>query len=249
MRGKKIKIGFCQGYVLGGGLGHAMSYDVRYITPQVKLAMPEVNIAFFPDVGARYFLSRYFSKALHRFLSITGYMLDAQDAIHYGLADGVLPYESFEVCIDDLLSKPWQDILSVKKIIQPQLITVDPYSILDGRSGDVEALFDIDDFDLWYKKIKETEWFEPIKKASPLSIWVIFHTILHELSLKSVTAACHADFALVQYMMEQDDFKEGIRTRIIDKNAQPTWVVQDFPNPKLLLNKMDKAVYDADLDR
>lgn len=45
------------GYVLGGGMGLLQSAAVRIVTPSSRLAMPEISIGLYPDVGASWFLS------------------------------------------------------------------------------------------------------------------------------------------------------------------------------------------------
>src|SRR5699024_521984 len=46
------------GIVMGGGVGLAYGASNRIVTERTKWAMPEMNIGFFPDVGAAYFLNK-----------------------------------------------------------------------------------------------------------------------------------------------------------------------------------------------
>ncbi len=46
------------GYVLGGGMGLLQGASTRIVTPSSRLAMPEISIGLYPDVGASWFLSR-----------------------------------------------------------------------------------------------------------------------------------------------------------------------------------------------
>ncbi len=45
-----------EGYVMGGGLGLFMAAPFRLVTPHSRLAMPEINIGLYPDVGGNSFL-------------------------------------------------------------------------------------------------------------------------------------------------------------------------------------------------
>ncbi|MDG3086594.1 enoyl-CoA hydratase/isomerase family protein [Vibrio hannami] len=42
------------GIVMGGGVGLTYGASHRIVTERTKWAMPEMNIGFFPDVGAAY---------------------------------------------------------------------------------------------------------------------------------------------------------------------------------------------------
>src|SRR5690625_5638728 len=46
------------GVVMGGGVGLSYGASNRIVTEKTKWAMPEMNIGFFPDVGAAYFLNK-----------------------------------------------------------------------------------------------------------------------------------------------------------------------------------------------
>jgi enoyl-CoA hydratase/carnithine racemase len=59
---------------------------VRIVTPSSRLAMPEISIGLYPDVGASWFLARLPGK-LGLFLGLTGAPINARDALDLGLAD------------------------------------------------------------------------------------------------------------------------------------------------------------------
>ena len=46
------------GIVMGGGLGILAGCHIRIVTETTRIAMPEVTIALFPDVGGSWFLNR-----------------------------------------------------------------------------------------------------------------------------------------------------------------------------------------------
>lgn len=51
----KLVIAWGHGLVMGGGMGIYMAADYRIVTENSQLAMPEVRIGLYPDVGATYF--------------------------------------------------------------------------------------------------------------------------------------------------------------------------------------------------
>src|SRR5262249_5359630 len=71
------------GIVMGGGMGVAQGSRLRLVGERTRMAMPEVGIGFFPDVGASYFLSRLPGQ-LGRYLALTGAQIRAADALYAG---------------------------------------------------------------------------------------------------------------------------------------------------------------------
>ncbi len=70
--------------------------------PGSQLAMPEIGIGLYPDVGASWFLSRLPGK-LGLFLGLTGARMNARDAVDLGLADRILHDAQQDELIDGLL--------------------------------------------------------------------------------------------------------------------------------------------------
>ena len=54
----KPYVALMAGIVMGGGVGVSAHGNVRVVTDNLKIAMPEVGIGFIPDVGGTYLLSR-----------------------------------------------------------------------------------------------------------------------------------------------------------------------------------------------
>ena len=89
----KPYVALMDGVVMGGGLGIAHANagtGLRVVTDGTRMAMPEVNIGLFPDVGASYFLARTPGKLGH-YLALTGLTIGAADALYAGLADTFVP--------------------------------------------------------------------------------------------------------------------------------------------------------------
>ena len=83
-------IAVMDGMVMGGGVGLSTPAAHRIVTERSAVAMPEVGIGFFPDVGASYLLARApgFSGT---YMALTGDRMAAADAIYCGLADIHIP--------------------------------------------------------------------------------------------------------------------------------------------------------------
>ncbi|WP_170925685.1 enoyl-CoA hydratase/isomerase family protein, partial [Bacillus sp. S1-R1J2-FB] len=55
---KKPMIACLDGIVMGGGVGLTNGANYRIVTERTKWSMPEMNIGFFPEVTAAYFLNK-----------------------------------------------------------------------------------------------------------------------------------------------------------------------------------------------
>src|SRR5213076_193329 len=95
----KPYIALMDGVVMGGGMGIAQGgpdCGLRIVTERTKMAMPEVNIGLFPDVGGSHFLS-HAPGALGMYLGLTGLTIGAADALYVGLADVFVPVDQLPV--------------------------------------------------------------------------------------------------------------------------------------------------------
>src|SRR6201987_804302 len=88
----KPVIAVMDGLVMGGGVGLSAHALHRVVTERSSVAMPEVGIGFFPDVGASFLLARA-PGDIGTYLALTGQRLGAADALFCKLADIHVPAE------------------------------------------------------------------------------------------------------------------------------------------------------------
>lgn len=86
----KPYVAFMDGLVMGGGVGLSGHASHRVVTDRTKLAMPEVGLGFFPDVGCTWLLSRSPGE-IGTYFGLTGQTMNGPDAIHAKFADAVVP--------------------------------------------------------------------------------------------------------------------------------------------------------------
>src|SRR6202140_3197229 len=86
----KPYVAFMDGLVMGGGVGLSAHGRHRVVTERTKLAMPEVGLGFFPDVGGTFLLSRSPGE-VGAYFGLTGQTMNGPDAIHAKFADAVVP--------------------------------------------------------------------------------------------------------------------------------------------------------------
>jgi enoyl-CoA hydratase len=87
------------GIVMGGGIGVSAHASHRVVTERSSVAMPEVGIGLFPDVGATYLLSRAPGE-LGVHLALTGVTIGAADAMTCGLAARCVPSGRLDELVD-----------------------------------------------------------------------------------------------------------------------------------------------------
>lgn len=86
------------GFSLGGGCELAMACHFRVASENAKFGQPEVNLGLIPGYGGTQRLAQLIGKGKAMEISLTAGMLNAQEALHYGLVNYV-------VTSDELLPK------------------------------------------------------------------------------------------------------------------------------------------------
>src|ERR1700742_3172483 len=86
----KPYVAFMDGIVMCGGFGLSAHSSHRVVTERTKLAMPEVGLGFFPDVGGTFLLS-HAPGEVGTYFGLTGTTMNGPDAIHARFADLVVP--------------------------------------------------------------------------------------------------------------------------------------------------------------
>src|SRR5262249_53963093 len=86
----KPYVAFMDGIVMGGGVGLSAHSSHRVVTEKTKLAMPEVGLGFFPDVGGTWLLA-HAPGEIGTYFGLTGTTMNGPDAIYAGFADAMVP--------------------------------------------------------------------------------------------------------------------------------------------------------------
>ncbi len=126
------------GIVMGGGLGVMAGCSHRVVTEKTRIAMPEVTIALFPDVGGSWFLNHMPGKS-GQFLALTGASINAADAIYTGIADRFISSERREEVFEALLRQKWQvDPAAIMRLVRHTLRPFAEQSVSQCPGGQVE---------------------------------------------------------------------------------------------------------------
>ncbi len=87
----KPVIAAINGFALGGGTEMALACHVRIASENAKLGQPEVKLGLIPGFGGTQRLSRLVGKGKALEMILTGKIIGAQEALHIGLVNQVVP--------------------------------------------------------------------------------------------------------------------------------------------------------------
>ncbi|MEN7429288.1 enoyl-CoA hydratase/isomerase family protein [Chromobacterium sp. TRC.1.1.SA] len=236
-RYKKPLIVWGGGIVMGGGLGLMAGASHRVATPATRIAMPEITIGLYPDVGGSWFLQRM-PAHLGLFLALTGAPLNAHDALIANLADHVLAADAYPALLEALQAANWGDDAHARPALVSALLNQ-----LEGQLGDalpasnvernllaVHRLMNRGDLAAVAAALNETAFEDPwladaaksFRHGSPTSAAVSWE-ILNRSKHMSLAEALRMELALSINFCARSDFPEGVRALLVDKDRNPRW--------------------------
>ena len=221
------------GITMGGGMGIAQGSALRIVGERTRIAMPEVAIGFFPDVGASYFLSRL-PGGIGVYLALTGVQIGGADALYGRLADVYLPPAAIETLSGDLAALNWSDDppADLRRFIHARAALGLPAPSLSLLRPAIDAHFSQPTVPAILASLDaETrpayaDWAHQsaqlMRSRSPTLLCVTLRQL--QLGKELSLAACfRMELAMAQQSFEQGDFLEGVRALLIDKDNAPQW--------------------------
>jgi enoyl-CoA hydratase len=220
----KPYVSLIDGIVMGGGVGVSLHGTHRIAGDRYLLAMPEVGIGFFPDVGATYALPRLpDAGGVH--LALTGDRIGAADALALGLATHAVPSARMAELADALTGRgALEDILGGFAVaLPPGRSAAETATIRDsfGAPSLAEVLARLraraQAGDAFAEKLLST-----IETKSPTSLSIAFEQMRRGRDL-DFAEAMRTEFRIVSRIPHGHDFYEGVRAVVIDKDQAPRW--------------------------
>jgi enoyl-CoA hydratase/carnithine racemase len=224
-RYRKPVIAIMDGMVMGGGVGISAHAAHRVVTERSMIAMPEVSIGYFPDVGASFLLARAPGRVGFH-LALTGERVGAGDAIYTGLADVHIPS---------------QKLADVPAALAGCRTAQEVRTCLDRMSGPpaagklaaarpwIDACYGADEVEEIFARLRASTapdapaTFAALQKMSPTSLKITLRNIGSALSFGKVERSFQQDYRLSLACIAGHDFIEGIRAAIVDKDRRPIW--------------------------
>lgn len=236
----KPYIAFMDGIVMGGGMGVSQGANVRIVTENTRMAMPETAIGLFPDVGGGHFLSRC-PGHVGEYLALTGHVMGADEALAYGLADVVAPAHSLpdawaalqQIAAPDGQTwaeewQRWMDTAGWPRKSGPQAPLL---------TAEVEAAFGQPSVQAVATQLERTptpqaeKALEVLRTRSPLMLHVVLEqvrrartmTFADELRMERDLVRHCFYTAHLQRSGLASETVEGIRALAVDKDHAPRW--------------------------
>jgi enoyl-CoA hydratase len=93
------------GYALGGGCELALACDIRICADTAKFGQPELGLGIIPGAGATQRLPRLVGMGRAKHLILTGDIIDAKQALEWGLVTAVTPAGQLQIRARELAKK------------------------------------------------------------------------------------------------------------------------------------------------
>jgi enoyl-CoA hydratase len=224
----KPYVAFMDGIVMGGGVGLSAHGRHRVVTERTRLAMPEVGLGFFPDVGGTFLLSRAPGE-LGSYFGLTGQTMNGPDAIHAGFADAVVPSARLAALREVLTS------------VRPGTRSDEVQRLIDGfatgeASGPVAAMQA--EIDRWFAFERMEHIIAALTndgseaaratlnilgEKSPRGMVVTLKLLRLARTAATLEECLVREYRAALAVFASDDFREGVRAAVIDKDRNPKW--------------------------
>ena len=98
-------ISFVEGYALGGGFELALSCDMIVASSDAKFGLPEINLGLIPGIGGTQKTKNFTSNQNIKYLAMTGDIIDANQALKFGIVSKIFPTNDFNKLTVEFLKK------------------------------------------------------------------------------------------------------------------------------------------------
>lgn len=231
------------GIIMGGGLGVFAGASTKIVTERSNVAMPEITIGLFPDVGASYFLNKM-PPGIGKFLGLTGTSINALDCLAIGLADYYLPSGYKEVFVNQLLlldvvdqkninllckelelpgdqhTKPNTDEESLAGKLVPFIQEISPLEDIQNAEGAKAFITKLANAHPDSKLLERA--YKSLIKGSPITAHLVMQQLLKSKNL-SLGDCFRMELSMAYQCSVIGEFEEGVRALLIDKDNQAIW--------------------------
>ncbi|KAA8525592.1 hypothetical protein F0562_007447 [Nyssa sinensis] len=223
------------GITMGCGAGISLPGMFRVVTDKTVFATPETQMGFHPDAGGSFYLSRL-PGYLGEYIALTGEKLNGVEMIacglatHYSLKDrltwieerlGKLTTDDPSV-IENNLAQYGDLVYPDKRSVLHKIERIDKCFSQDSIEEIIDALENeaAESYDEWC-----TTALKKLREASPLSLKVTLQSI-REGRFQPLDQCLAREYRMSLNWISKrvsNDFCEGVRARLVDKDFLPKW--------------------------
>ncbi|MCK2182966.1 enoyl-CoA hydratase/isomerase family protein [Halomonas getboli] len=237
------------GIVMGGGLGLLAGGFQRLVTETTLIAMPEITIGLYPDIGASWFLNRM-PPGIGAYLGLTGAQLNARDALDLGLADRFVPRDRRDDLLGALVEADHGDhsLAACRLAVEGVLDRFeareqapegrvwprrDHLQSLVGETSAADAVARI------LADQRDDDWLAANRARLAAGCPLTAHLVWRMLERHRHTGLADAfrdELGLSVQCCHRGDLAEGVRALLIDKDKTPRWShadVESVPEAEL----------------
>lgn len=234
----KPLVSVAHGITMGGGVGLTVGASHRVVSQKLKMAMPEIHIGLFPDVGGGWFLNRT-PPGVGLLMALTGLMINEHDALHANLADWCLGDEACEQLLHRLAALHWTadarlDGAMLDGFLAAAAAPAGP-SGLAAQADEIRRLSHLPSTVAYRDGLlalaETNEWWRTpsrsLAQGSPTAAAVTWE-YMRRSRLLSLAQTLDLDLVLAKACQRHHDFPEGVRALLIDKDRAPRWMPPSF---------------------
>lgn len=213
-------VALTHGITMGGGAGLSVNARYRVAAENTVFSMPEVFIGSIPDVGA----TRFFNRCPGRiglYLALTGARIGAADALYCGLFTHFVPRDRFEDLTEALAEGDVEAALARYATDPGDAALAALQPAIDRCFGQpsVEAI-------LAALRERQADWsraaLKAMESASPMSLKIVYRQMQQGAGIE-LEQALVLEHRIIRHLLAGDDFYEGVRSVVIDKDRNPHW--------------------------
>lgn len=222
----KPYIALMDGITMGGGAGISVHGSHRIATERTVFAMPETGIGLFPDVGGSWFLPRLEGE-LGTWLALTGTQLRGHDVHAAGLATHYAPSAELLGLKERLIRGDTLDALLLPCALPAQPSYLNHLETINRCFGEdsLPAIVAALDAEM-------TPWAQAqariLRSRSPLSCSVALKQLRIGRQMTVFEEAMRMEYRVACHIIRMNDFSEGVRALLEDKDNAPHWAPASF---------------------
>jgi enoyl-CoA hydratase len=190
--------------------------------------MPEVGLGFFPDVGGTFLLSRSPGE-IGTYFGLTGQIMNGPDAIHARFADAVVPSAKLPA-LREVLTRVRAGTLSseIRTLIEG-FATGEKAGPVAAKQAQIDGWFAHDRMEDIVAALKRDSselaqsTLDTLGEKSPRGMVVTLRLLRLARKSASLEECLVREYRAALEVFRSDDFREGVRAAVIDKDRNPKW--------------------------